>query len=83
MATAVIVHESAHYVDNNIHHFASELPAFHGSPVDGNTKKYDELNADEAKQNAYSYAQFALHMKLRFDKRLFFKRLPGGGLKTD
>jgi len=84
MATAVIVHESAHYVDRTIDHFASELPGPHGSPVGaGHTKNYDQLNADEAKQNAYSYAQFALHMKMTFDKRLHFKRLPGGGLKTD
>ena len=84
MATAVIVHESAHYVDKTIGHFASELPPLAGSPVGaGHTKNYDQLNADEAKQNAYSYAQFALHMKLSFDKRLKFKKLPGGGLQTD
>jgi hypothetical protein len=84
MATAVIVHESAHYVDRTIDHFASELPAFAGSPVGaGHSKNYDQLNADEAKQNAYSYAQFALHMLKRFDKRLKFRRLPGGGLQTD
>jgi hypothetical protein len=84
MATAVIVHESSHYADITIDHFASELPPFAGSPVGaGHTKNYDQLNADEAKQNAYSYAQFALHMKLQFDKRLKFKKLPGGGLQTD
>ena len=84
MATAVIVHESAHYVDKTIDHFASELPPLAGSAVGaGHSKTYDQLDADEAKQNAYSYAQFALHMKLLFDKRLKFIRLPGGGLQTD
>jgi hypothetical protein len=84
MATAVIVHESAHYADRTIGHFASELPPFAGSAVGtGHTKNYAQLNADEAKQNAYSYAQFALHMFKRFDKRLKFRRLPGGGLQTD
>jgi hypothetical protein len=69
--TAVIVHEAAHYVDANIRHFASELPAPNGTPVDS-SKNYAQLNFDEARRNAYSYAQFALHSRMNFDKRLNF-----------
>lgn len=85
---AVIVHEAAHFADSTVSHLASELPAPDGSPVDGpghtgNTKKYSQLNADEAMQNAYSYAQFALHMKVGFDKRLHFKNLAGGDFQSE
>jgi hypothetical protein len=83
MQTAVIVHECAHYADGTIDHLASELPAPDGWPVNGvlaghtaNSKKYSQLNADEAKQNAYSYAQYALHMKMGFDKRLKYTKPP-------
>jgi hypothetical protein len=69
--TAVIVHECAHYVDKTIGHFASELPFPAGSPVDS-AKNYQQLNFDEARRNAYSYAQFALHSFMNFDKRLTF-----------
>jgi hypothetical protein len=70
--TAVIVHECAHYVDNAIGHFASELPFPNGTPVDSSSKNYAQLNFDEARRNAYSYAQFALHSFVNFDKRLNF-----------
>ena len=70
---AVIVHESAHFSDASIGHFASELPAPNGSPV-GSPKNYVQLNFDEASRNAYSYAQFALHMVENFDHRLSFPR---------
>jgi peptidoglycan hydrolase-like protein with peptidoglycan-binding domain len=81
MQTAVIVHESAHFVVRTVDHRASELPAMDGWPVDGaihkgNTKKYVQLNADESMQNAYSFAQYALHMKLGFDKRLKYTKPP-------
>jgi hypothetical protein len=86
--TAVIVHEAAHFADSTISHLASELPAPDGSPVDGpghtgNTKKYSQLNSTEAMQNAYSYAQFALHMFIGFDKRLHFKSLAGGNFESE
>jgi hypothetical protein len=85
---AVIVHEAAHFADATVSHLASELPAPDGSPVDGpghtgNTKKYSQLNATEAMQNAYSYAQFALHMFVGFDKRLHFKSLAGGDFESE
>jgi hypothetical protein len=85
---AVIVHEAAHFADATVSHLASELPSPDGSPVDGpghigNTKKYSQLNADESMQNAYSYAQFALHMKVGFDKRLHFKSLAGGNFESE
>jgi hypothetical protein len=70
--TAVIVHECAHYVDKAIGHFASELPFPKGTPVDSSSKNYAQLNFDEARKNAYSYAQFALHSFMNFDKRLNF-----------
>jgi hypothetical protein len=69
--TAVIVHEAAHYVDVAILHFASELPAPNGTPV-GSPRNYAQLSFDEARRNAYSYAQFALHSFSNFDRRLRF-----------
>jgi hypothetical protein len=58
-------------VDANIGHFASELPAPNGTPVDS-AKNYVQLTFDEARRNAYSYAQFALHSFENFDRRLNF-----------
>jgi hypothetical protein len=86
--TAVIIHEAAHFADATVDHRASELPKFDGFPVDGaihkgNTKKYSQLNATEAMQNAYSFAQFALHMFIGFDKRLHFKSLPGDDFESE
>jgi len=86
--TAVIVHEAAHFADQTIDHWASELPAPDGWPVDGalhtgNTKKYSELTSTQAMQNAYSYAQFALHMFMGFDKRLHFRQLSGGDFESE
>ena len=70
--TAVIVHECAHYVDKAIGHFASELPSPNGTAVDSSSKTYAQLNFDEARKNAYSYAEFALHSFMSSDKRLNF-----------
>jgi peptidoglycan hydrolase-like protein with peptidoglycan-binding domain len=86
--TAVIIHEAAHFANSTIDHMASELPSPQGSPVDGalhhgNTKDYSSLTADESLVNAYSYAQFALHTFLGFDKRLHFKRLPDGSIESE
>lgn len=67
--TGVIVHEAAHLVDSRILHFASELPGPSGTPVDS-AKNYDQLTADEASRNAYTYAQFALHTFKRQDRRI-------------
>ncbi len=67
--TAVIVHEAAHFADRTILHFASELPAPNGTPVDS-SKNYVQLTPQEAAANAYSYAQFALHCFKRRDQRI-------------
>jgi len=67
--TVVIIHEAAHFVSRSILHVASELPAPKGTPV-GSTKTYAAMTATEAMGNAYSYAQFALHMAVGFDKRI-------------
>lgn len=69
--TSVIVHEAAHFVDHKIDHFASELPAPNGTPVgQGKTKNYVQLTPFEAANNAYTFAQFALHCFMGFDKRI-------------
>jgi hypothetical protein len=68
--TAVIVHEAAHFANVVIRHFASELPPPNGTPVDS-AKNYAQLSVFEAAGNAYTYAQFALHAFMGFDKRLF------------
>lgn len=72
--TAVIVHEAAHFVDQQVGHSASELPADDGSPVTttGNVSghNYAQMTSQEAFQNAYSYAQFALHAFMGRDYRL-------------
>lgn len=73
--TSVLVHEGAHFVDSGIDHFASELPAPNGTPVNSSTgivhtKNYAQLNLREAAGNAYTFAQFALHAFKGFDKRI-------------
>jgi hypothetical protein len=73
--TGVIVHEGAHFVSPVIDHFASELPAPLGTPVNSSTgiahtKNYADLSFQEAAQNAYTFAQFALHAFKGFDKRI-------------
>ncbi len=73
--TSVIVHEAAHFSRTGMDHFASELPAPNGSPINSSkgvvhTKNYVQLNFREAVANAYTYAQFALHALMKFDKRI-------------
>jgi hypothetical protein len=67
--TAVIVHEGSHFVRSQIGHVASELPKFDGTPV-GSSHNYAVMTYDEAFQNAYSYAQFALHAFKKTDYRI-------------
>jgi hypothetical protein len=69
--TMVIIHEASHFVGRQpkIVHFASELPGPNGTPVDS-SKNYVQLSPDEAARNAYSYAQFSLHMEMRTDHRI-------------
>lgn len=78
-ATGVIVHEGAHWVDRKIGHVASELPAPDGWPVDS-SKNYRQMTALEAQRNAYSYAQFALHISEGRDRRLNAPRDASGKL---
>lgn len=73
--TSVIIHEGSHFVNRVIDHFASELPKPNGTPVNSSTgishtKNYAQLNHFEAAGNAYTYAQFALHAFMGFDKRI-------------
>jgi len=70
--TGVIIHESAHFVGRQpqIGHYASELPAFDGTPVGTSTKNYAQLSPFEAQRNAYTYAQFSLHMEMGTDHRI-------------
>lgn len=73
--TSVIIHEGSHFVNRVIDHFASELPAPNGTAVNSSTgishtKNYAQLNHFEAAGNAYTYAQFALHAFMGFDKRI-------------
>lgn len=77
MRAAVLIHESAHFVDAAITHAASELPAPDGSPiVDSFGKRvnpgglnYRQLGYRLAIQNAYAFAQCALHNGVGVDKR--------------
>ena len=71
----VIIHEAAHFSNAMIGHVASELPALDGSPVTtanpfGTGHNYNTMTADEAWRNAYSYAQFCLHIYKGQDYRL-------------
>lgn len=72
--TAVIVHEAAHFVERQVGHSASELPVPDGSPVNttGNVSghNYAQMTPQDAFENAYSYAQFALHAFMGRDYRL-------------
>jgi hypothetical protein len=77
MRAAVLIHEAAHFVDAACSHAASELPALHGSPitdsfgkmVNPSGKNYAQLDFALHLQNAYSFAQCALHNGLGVDKR--------------
>jgi Putative peptidoglycan binding domain len=69
-----IVHEAAHYVDAAIDHFASGVPFPNGRPLTGtngqlHARNYAQLTPDEARQNASSYAGFAIHVAKRQDTR--------------
>jgi hypothetical protein len=77
MQTAVLIHECAHFVDASCTHVASELPAPFGSAItdqfglaaNPSGKNYQQMDYGLAIQNAYSFAQCALHHGLGIDKR--------------
>ena len=69
-----IIHEAAHYIDTNIDHFASGVPAPQGRPLNGTngqsrSRNYAQLLPDEAILNASSYAGFAINVAKGHDIR--------------
>ena len=79
MRAAVLIHEAGHFADASCSHAASEQPSPNGSPLDDKdtfAKKvnpgrlnYAQLDFNLHIQNAYSFAQCAMHNGLGFDKR--------------
>src|SRR5262249_28024582 len=74
MRVVTIIHEAAHFVDKDIDHFASALPAPNGRALNGtngtaHTHNYAQLTPAEAMKNAASYACFAIHMAKKADTR--------------
>jgi hypothetical protein len=77
MRAAVLIHEGGHFADASISHAASEQPAPDGSPIEDsfgtavNPRKlnYAQLDFNLHMQNAYSFAQCAMHNGLGTDKR--------------
>lgn len=77
MRAAVLIHEAAHFVDAACSHAASELPVPDGSPitdsfgkkVNPSGKNYAQLDLNLHVQNAYSFAQCAMHNGLGRDQR--------------
>lgn len=79
MRAAVLIHEGGHFADATCSHAASEQPAPDGSPLDlkdtfaaavnPGRLNYAQLDFNLHMQNAYSFAQCAMHNGLGFDKR--------------
>lgn len=77
MRAAVLIHEGGHFADASISHAASEQPAPDGSPIEDSfgtavnpgKLKYAQLDFNLHMQNAYSFAQCAMHNGLGTDKR--------------
>lgn len=77
MRAAVLIHEGGHFADASCSHAASEQPAPDGSPIEDRfgtavnpgKLKYAQLDFNLHMQNAYSFAQCAMHHGLGFDKR--------------
>jgi peptidoglycan hydrolase-like protein with peptidoglycan-binding domain len=77
MRAAVLIHEAAHFVDTACSHAASEQPAPDGSPIEDafgkkvnpSGKNYAQLDFSLHIQNAYSFAQCAMHNGLGRDQR--------------
>lgn len=77
MRAAVLIHEGGHFADASCSHAASEQPAPDGWPIEDSfgtavnprKLKYAQLDFNLHMQNAYSFAQCALHNGLGIDKR--------------
>jgi hypothetical protein len=77
MRAAVLIHEGGHFADASCSHAASEQPAPNGSPIEDpfgtavnpGKRNYAQLDFNLHIQNAYSFAQCAMHNGLRVDKR--------------
>ena len=77
MRAAVLIHEGGHFADASCSHAASEQPAPDGSPIEDpfgaavNPGKlnYAQLDFNLHMQNAYSFAQCAMHNGLGTDQR--------------
>lgn len=77
MRAAVLIHEGGHFADGTCSHAASEQPSPNGSPiadrfglaVNPRQLNYGQLDFNLHIQNAYSFAQCAMHNGLGIDKR--------------
>ncbi len=77
MRAAVLIHEGGHFADATCSHAASEQPAPNGLPIEDSfgtavnpgKRNYAQLDFNLHMQNAYSFAQCAMHHGLGFDKR--------------
>src|SRR5262245_2177716 len=77
MRAAVLIHEGGHFADASCSHAASEQPAPIGQPildpfgavVNPGRLNYAQLDFNLHMQNAYSFAQCAMHNGLGIDKR--------------
>ena len=77
MRAAVLIHEGGHFADASCSHAASEQPSPNGSPivdcfgtaVNPGKLNYAQLDFNLHMQNAYSFAQCAMHNGLGIDKR--------------
>jgi hypothetical protein len=73
--TTVVIHESAHFAHSALGHVADPTPAPDGSYIPGHNPypgqpNWTTMTADMALNNAYSYAQYCLHLEKGFDFRL-------------
>lgn len=77
MRAAVLIHEGGHFAHASCSHAASEQPAPNGSPildsfgtaVNPGRLNYAQLDFNLHLQNAYSFAQCAMHNGLGIDRR--------------
>jgi hypothetical protein len=73
--TTVVIHEAAHFADSALGHVADPIPAPDGAyvprnnPYPGNPN-WTTMTADMALNNAYSYAQYCLHLEKGADFRM-------------
>jgi hypothetical protein len=73
--TTVVIHEAAHFADVALGHVADPIPGPDGSYVPShnpypNSPNWRTMTADMALNNAYSYAQYCLHLEKGSDFRM-------------